>query len=54
VFARRDVELGLSDGINVEIVKGVTPADKIKVPANAGPAEMQGPPGGRGGPPRRR
>ncbi|MBU2913616.1 efflux RND transporter periplasmic adaptor subunit [Reichenbachiella agariperforans] len=31
VFERKDVELGLSDGINVEILSGVTDKDKIKV-----------------------
>ncbi|WP_405378673.1 efflux RND transporter periplasmic adaptor subunit [Nonlabens sp. Asnod3-A02] len=30
-FERRDVELGLSDGINVEIKSGVTKSDEIKV-----------------------
>ncbi|PPK96817.1 HlyD family secretion protein [Nonlabens xylanidelens] len=30
-FERRDVELGLSDGINVEIKSGVTESDEIKV-----------------------
>ncbi|TRZ45769.1 efflux RND transporter periplasmic adaptor subunit [Robertkochia solimangrovi] len=30
-FERKDVELGLSDGINVEIKSGVTESDKIKV-----------------------
>lgn len=30
-FERRDVELGISDGINVEIVSGVTAEDEIKV-----------------------
>lgn len=30
-FERRDVELGLSDGINVEIRSGVTESDEIKV-----------------------
>ncbi|MCB9760954.1 MAG: efflux RND transporter periplasmic adaptor subunit [Alphaproteobacteria bacterium] len=29
-FERRDVEVGLSDGIHVEIVSGVTEADKLK------------------------
>ena len=48
-FVRRDVELGLSDGITVEVVKGVTPQDKIKVPSNAGPAGMPGGPGGKPG-----
>jgi HlyD family secretion protein len=30
-FERRDIELGISDGIMVEIVDGLTEADKIKV-----------------------
>ncbi|MEO9953334.1 HlyD family efflux transporter periplasmic adaptor subunit [Nonlabens sp.] len=30
-FERRDIELGLSDGINVEIKNGVTESDEIKV-----------------------
>ena len=30
-FERRDVELGVSDGINVEIISGVTLEDKIKI-----------------------
>ena len=30
-YERRDLELGLSDGINVEIVKGITADDEIKV-----------------------
>ena len=46
-FERRDVKLGLSDGIYAEVLSGVTPENKIKQPANAGPA---GPGGGRGGP----
>lgn len=37
-FVKRSVKLGLSDGIKVEVLDGVTPADKIKVPDNAGPA----------------
>lgn len=37
-FVQRDVTLGISDGIKVELVGGgVTVSDKIKVPANAGP-----------------
>ena len=39
-FVRHDVELGLSDGIHVEVVKGVAAGDKVKVPDNAGPAKM--------------
>ncbi|UXP32413.1 efflux RND transporter periplasmic adaptor subunit [Reichenbachiella agarivorans] len=31
VFERKDLKLGLSDGINVEILSGVTAEDKIKV-----------------------
>ncbi len=30
-FERKDVELGISDGINVEVKKGLTKEDKIKV-----------------------
>ncbi|HMG55868.1 MAG TPA: efflux RND transporter periplasmic adaptor subunit [Kofleriaceae bacterium] len=37
-FLKRDVKLGLSDGIKVEVLEGVTPADKLKIPDNAGPA----------------
>ncbi len=44
-FAKKDIKLGLSDGIYAEILSGLTAADKIKQPANAGP------PGGAGGRP---
>ena len=37
-FVKKDVKLGLSDGIKVEILEGVTKTDKIKIPDNAGPA----------------
>ena len=30
-FERKDVEIGISDGVNVEIVSGLTESDKIKV-----------------------
>ncbi|HEY4243595.1 MAG TPA: efflux RND transporter periplasmic adaptor subunit [Kofleriaceae bacterium] len=40
VFERRDVKLGLSDGIKSEVLSGVTKDDKIKIPDNAGPAGM--------------
>jgi HlyD family secretion protein len=30
-FERRNVELGISDGVNVEIIKGVTLKDEIKI-----------------------
>ena len=52
-FERRDVKLGLSDGIWAEVLSGVTATDKVKQPANAGPARMGGPGGPRGGAPRR-
>ena len=31
-FERRDIKTGLSDGINIEVLDGVTEKDKIKVP----------------------
>lgn len=31
-FSRREVKLGLSDGINVEVVSGVAATDRIKIP----------------------
>jgi HlyD family secretion protein len=34
-FERRDVETGLSDGINIEVIGGLTEADKIKDPNSA-------------------
>ncbi|MDA9368945.1 efflux transporter periplasmic adaptor subunit, partial [Flavobacteriaceae bacterium] len=30
-FERRDVEIGISDGINVEVLSGVTEEDNIKI-----------------------
>jgi len=30
-FERRDVEIGISDGVHVEILSGITMEDKIKV-----------------------
>jgi len=47
-FVRKDVKLGLSDGIKVEILSGVGKTDKIKVPDNAGPAGMAGSGSGAG------
>lgn len=41
-FVRRNVKLGLSDGIKVEVLDGVAPADRLKIPDNAGPAAMAG------------
>lgn len=49
-FVKKDVTLGLSDGIKVEILSGVAKTDKIKVPDNAGPPGMVGS-GGKGGAP---
>lgn len=51
VFVKKDVTLGLSDGIKVEVKDGVAKTDRIKIPDNAGPAAMGGGPGGgKGGP----
>ncbi len=47
-FVRRDVKLGLSDGIKVEVLSGVTKADKLKIPDNAGPAGAAGSGSGSG------
>ena len=30
-FERRDIEIGISDGVNVEILSGLTEEDQIKV-----------------------
>jgi HlyD family secretion protein len=30
-FEKRDVEIGLSDGVNVELISGISMEDKIKV-----------------------
>lgn len=32
IFEKRDIKTGLSDGINIEILSGITKDDKIKVP----------------------
>jgi HlyD family secretion protein len=40
VFVRKDIQVGISDGIKVEVLGGITKADKIKIPDNAGPAGM--------------
>jgi HlyD family secretion protein len=57
-FTSRSVKLGLSDGIKVEVLEGVTLAEKIKVPEAAGPASpMMGPggkPGGNKPPPKKK
>ncbi len=48
-FVKKDVTLGLSDGIKVEVLGGVAKGEKIKIPENAGPPGPMGGPGGRGG-----
>ncbi len=48
-FVKKDVTLGLSDGIKVEVLGGVTKGEKIKIPENAGPPGPMGGPPGRGG-----
>jgi HlyD family secretion protein len=48
-FVRRDVELGLSDGSMVEILKGVTKGEKIKKPLNSGPPKLPGEKDGKDG-----
>jgi HlyD family secretion protein len=53
-FVRRDVKLGLSDSIHVEVLEGVQKGDKLKVPAAAGPGEVDPARPGRPRPPRRR
>ncbi len=46
-FVIKDIKLGLSDGIKVQVLEGVSLTDKIKIPENAGPAN---PAAGSGGP----
>lgn len=56
-FEKRDVELGLSDGMHVEVKSGVSADDAIKTPSTAGPPGMGGSRGGGAPglrPPRRR
>jgi HlyD family secretion protein len=50
-FVKKDITVGLSDGIKVEILGGVAKGDRIKVPDNAGPPGMlgSGGPQGKGG-----
>ncbi|MBA3542476.1 MAG: efflux RND transporter periplasmic adaptor subunit [Deltaproteobacteria bacterium] len=44
-FVRKDVQLGLSDGIKVELIgTTISKTDKIKIPDNAGPAVPKGGP----------
>lgn len=42
-FERRDVSLGLSDGLQVEVLSGISLTDAIKVPSTAAPAGAGGP-----------
>ncbi len=51
VFVRKDIKVGLSDGIKIEVLSGVDKADKIKIPDNAGPAGMGSGSGAAGGKP---
>ncbi|HEY4176846.1 MAG TPA: efflux RND transporter periplasmic adaptor subunit [Kofleriaceae bacterium] len=44
-FVKHDVKLGLSDGIKVEVLSGVTKADKIKIPETAGATDDKMPKG---------
>jgi HlyD family secretion protein len=39
-FERRDIEVGLSDGIKIEVKSGVDAGAEIKVPRN-GPGETK-------------
>ena len=47
-FVRHDVQLGVSDGIKVEVLSGVSPTDKLKIPENAGPPKAEGSGSGSG------
>lgn len=47
-FERRDLKLGLSDGINVEVLKGITVKDEIKVWNKAKKDDEEQRRGGRG------
>jgi HlyD family secretion protein len=47
-FVRKDVQLGVSDGIKVEVLSGVSKGDKLKVPENAGPPKAEGSGSGSG------
>jgi HlyD family secretion protein len=49
-FVAKDVKLGLSDGIKVEVLEGISKTDRIKLPEHAGPANPEmGSGGGSGG-----
>jgi HlyD family secretion protein len=38
-FSRREIKLGLSDGINVEVLSGLSADAKLKVPSGDSSAE---------------
>ncbi len=40
-FSRREVKLGLSDGINVEVVSGITAKERVKKPLLEAPADAK-------------
>lgn len=40
-FSRREVKLGISDGINVEVLSGVTASDRLKKPLSEAPADAK-------------
>lgn len=40
-FNRREVKLGISDGINVEVLSGVTASDRLKKPLSEAPADAK-------------
>lgn len=44
-FVKKDIQVGLSDGLKVEVLSGVAKTDKIKIPETAGPPGPPGPGG---------
>ncbi|HEX2875067.1 MAG TPA: efflux RND transporter periplasmic adaptor subunit [Polyangiaceae bacterium] len=40
-FSRREVKLGISDGINVEVLSGVTASDRLKKPLSEAPSDAK-------------
>ena len=40
-FARRELKLGLSDGINVEVLSGLTAQSRVKKPLLEAPADSK-------------
>ena len=41
-FERKDIEIGISDGVNVEIITGISKDDKIKVWNKTEPLKKDG------------